>query len=241
MEPASTVEVQIVGGFPFDTGPTPHAEVHFLDASGAHVSGSPFIADGAGVHTFRVRTVGPQGGDPGTGVDVAKVRVIVTAGDFVLEKVYFRTPVVAVATSAADPTLTFGPFEEVNQGMTIQGPNLKDIFLSTPVGGEFVILELVALSRRNSAIEHTIESLALFEQDDAILEPETNYRVTVRTKRIGKPAGNPDAGKVDLSPDFVELIYLRTAALPGIGIPAIPAGTAPPDAAATTGFEDLSM
>jgi hypothetical protein len=243
--PATTVEVQIFGGVPFDSGPTPSAEVHFLDADGADVPGSPSIAVGPGQYKFRRRKVGIGGGDLGTGVDIAKVVVIVTAGEFVVEKAYFRTPVVAVATTNEDPSLVFGPFTEDNGQVRVEGPNLKDIFLSTPVGGEFVILALTALSKGNEAVSHTIESLALFEQDDAVLEPDTNYRLTVRTKRAGDAGSganaNPDATKVNVTPEFVEQVYLRTAPLPGIGVPAIPEGTAPPGAAATTGFEDLGF
>jgi hypothetical protein len=232
--PASTVEVQLFGAVLFDVGPTPRAEVHFLDAAGNDIPGSPSLAVGSGPFKFR-RT------KQGAGAEIAKVVVIVTDNEFVVERVYFRTPVVAVATTTEDSSLVFGPFTEVNGRLSIEGPNLKDIFLSTPVGGEFVIEELTALSRRNDAISHTIESLSLFEQDDAVLEPETNYRLTVRTKRAGDAGSNQDAGKVNTSPAFVEQMYLRTASLPGIGVPAIPEGTAVQGTTPTTGFEDLGF
>lgn len=177
------------------------------------------------------------------GPDIVKVTIVATQGKLCVEKTYFRTPVTAIATSSVDPALTFGPFVETEEGkLAIQGSSLKDILLGTRFGGEFAILSITVTSRRSSVVKHTLEALAQFSQDDAILEPETNYRLTVRTVRAGNATGNSDAAKAGGLPiSFVEQAYFRTASLPGIGVPNPPTAPQTDFDPRATGFEDLSF
>jgi hypothetical protein len=174
-------------------------------------------------------------------------RIVVNAGDganFVVERIHVRTPVRATARRADDGSTLYGPFTEVDGLITIKGVNLGSIFLTNPCGGEFVIVELSIPSRQDQRIKHTYASLARLTAADEVLEPDTDYRLTVTTHRDVSTNSSNAQGVAGDDP-FTERLYFRTAALPGIGVPDVPEGTqtgsTDPAQKPLTGFEDLAF
>lgn len=183
-------------------------------------------------------------GDQTLRFDAQDIAVVAIAAntDLILSQVLFRTPVQAVAFSASSPTTELGRFTEDSSGLLrVQGADLGTIYLYTPTGGHFSILELSVPFRTDDILRHTVEALQQYNSEGPVLEPEANYRLTLRTRRTA--AGRNDTTRgVDGSFEFAELAYFRTAALPGIGVPAAPEGTvtSDPSVPPLTGFEDLS-
>jgi hypothetical protein len=239
IEPALVVEVGLFSAASVGEPQETQATVRLFDASGPTASQT---VSGPGPALLRL-----------AGTQISSVEIQATEGNFLLETIYFRTPIVAATFSANDPTAGIGLFTEVDGVVTVRGPNLSDIFLGSRYGGEFVIVDLAIPSRQDEIMRHTIDSLARFGAEDEVFEPETNYRLTVTTTRAAtssRPAANkpPSFPQLEATDAFAEKVYFRTAAPPGIGLPDPPDGTAtgtadpnvqPP--APATGFEDLSM
>jgi hypothetical protein len=223
--PALAVELRLYGGVV-----TPRARIQLFDSSGNPLLSPAQEIGGADIvlrYDFD---------------DIAKVTITVVDDRFVLSRIVFRTPVTAVAFSASSPTTEIGRFVEDSQGLVhVQRNDLGKIYLFTPTGGDFLFLELSVAFRTDEIIRHTIESLDQFNSEGPVLEPETDYRLTVRTNRTAD-GRNDHTDPVNGTFDLTESVYFRTAALPGIGVPAAPEGTVTGDPAVQprTGFEDLS-
>lgn len=209
----------------------PQGRVTAFDASNG-VIGAPQAIDS---HTVHLTFFGP-------GIHRIEVQVDNNPrpGNFVLTKILVRTPVVAVATvNGESPDV--GPFVEQNGLIVVTTPEstLDTIYLSTPSGGEFVIVEISIPSRRDEVIRHTVAALAQFDADDPVLEPDTHYRLQIVTRRTtASQSGNVPAGMKG-EDDYTESVYFRTARLPGLGVPAQPATDE--SNVTTTGFEDLTF
>ena len=162
-------------------------------------------------------------------------------GSFLIQRIEIRTPVHALIETGSEST---EEFTEVDGVIEVRGTNLGTIWLSDITGGQFLILEVAIPSRKDDVMRHTIASLAQFTEQGPVLEPETHYRMTVRTVRTAAHVSG-DAAAVDATTPFKEQMYFRAAALPGIGVPAVPAGTqtgtTDPSKPPATGFEDLSL
>jgi hypothetical protein len=173
--------------------------------------------------------------------DIASVAIAANT-DLILLQVLFRTPVNAVAFSASSPNTEIGRFVEDSEGLVrVQGDDLGTIYLYTPTGGDFTLLELSVPFRTDDIIRHTVEALQQYNSAGPVLEPETDYRLTLSTRRTAAGRNDTTHG-VDGTFEFTELAYFRTAPLPGIGVPAAPEGTvtSDPGVPPLTGFEDLS-
>jgi hypothetical protein len=229
-EPALEFQLELVGFS--DEGGDARADVLLFDAVGNSIPASPDHV-GSGAQTVRYRAT--------DATKIAEVVVTSTVGFFLIHRIEVRTPVKALVQTA---TGIGGTFVEQNGVIKVVGTGLGTIWLSDVTGGQFLILEIAIPSRKDDVIRHTIASLAQFSEQGPVLEPETHYRMTVRTVRSATHVSS-DAAAVDATTLFKEQMYFRAAALPGIGVPAIPAGTqtgtTDPSKPPVTGFEDLSL
>ena len=157
-----------------------------------------------------------------------------------MDVLHARTAVSAVAVSA-DGQDSFGPFEEVDGVITVIGDDLGLVKLGTPRRCEFTIMELCMPNRRLELDRRTFSSLDLLAEEDAIFEPQADYRMVVTSRRKDHGvSGNNDASKVNEDIKIVEQAYFHVVGPPGIEAPDKPA-TPPPSGqeGSETGFEDL--
>lgn len=223
------MELQLVlFGATSGEGPNVGAEIQLYDSDKAPLLFPAQQVSGAGHHTVRFKQAG-----------IDEIVVTTLAGSFIIQRVDVRTPVRALAQT---PGGIVGIFSEVDGVIQVLGSGLQKIWLADECGGQFLILELSIPSGREEVIRHTISSLSQFNEEGPVFEPETHYRVTVRTQRVATHQSG-DATAVDGTTTFTEQLYFRTAALPGVGVPAVPVGTqtgtSDPSKPPVTGFEDL--
>src|SRR5207244_1003231 len=125
------VEIGAFSEFSVDNpSQSPIAEVQAFDSGDASLFDPPRVLS---PNNPRVRL---------EGTDIKRVTVTAEQGDFLIEDIYVRTPIMALATSASDPTIEIGTFSEVDGLVTVRGLDLGKIFLTTVCGGEFIIPEL---------------------------------------------------------------------------------------------------
>lgn len=170
-------------------------------------------------------------------LDINTIVITLQSEDLVLlTHIEVRTPVLALAEST-DGLL--GPFVEQDDGLIkVVGPNLGNIYLGNTCGGEFLILELSLKWRKQDITKHTVDSLQYFKGSGPLFEPETDYRLTIKTQRDSTTGKRDATGPVNAQTGITEQLYFRTAPLPGIGVPAVPGD---PNNTSATGFEDLGF
>jgi hypothetical protein len=223
------VDVGVLSGPDSDGTPNRADLIAFTDTGVRQVT-----ALSLGRQGFRVRLTG-----------VRIVRVAIRTGGTLgahIFRVHARTPVSATAVSR-DGSEVFGPFEEVDGLIRVVGDDLGLIELGTPRRCEFTLMELCTPNRRLELNRHTISSLDLLGEEDAIFDPQADYRLVVTTRRNDHAVqGNNDAANVNEDIKIVEQAYFHVVGPPGIEVPDKPA-TPPPAAGSNegnaTGFEDL--
>lgn len=233
--PASMVELKILN---YESeGPPGSSRVDLYDSTGTLLSDSPGdLEPNQDELTIRVKHK-----------DIGRIVITNTSvgleGIVLLDQIQFRSPVNALAMHASSPDLPIGVFQEQDGLIQIKADDLGVIYLSTVMGAQYTISELSLPSRTDQVIQHMFDSLAQFQSEDAIFEPETDYRLTITTSRKVTPT-NETATKLGIGGKnpivFAETSYFRTSAPPGIGVPSVstvPNSTDTP----TTGFEDLSF
>jgi len=217
---------------PLTSGPSVLATVEIFDSAGNPILDIPRDVP-SNTGTVRIAADG-----------ISEIVVTASSSDYppYLKFVLVQTPVRAVAESSEGMV---GPFTADPNGLIkIKGINLRTIYLGAACGGQFLILELAIPSRRVEVIQQTIDALQRFNEAGPVFEPETNYRLTITTQRDSAPSKAASTGPVKAYTSITEQVYFRTAALPGIGIPDLPAGTQNGTGAPTsplTGFEDLGF
>ena len=231
--PMLVVQMELFG--PTTNPPGAQLDVQLFDSDGVAIPGSN-------------RTVSPGLTTVQLEYDDAAEVVLTSSANatFVLQHIYVRSLIQALVTTSGDGNDVVSAIEEDGL-VTVKGTNLGPIYVGNSTGGEFLILEIEIPSRKDDVIRHTIAALAQFSQEGPVLEPETNYRLTIGTIREAIPVSGDTKGVKAKTP-FKEQVYFRTAGLPGIGVPALPVGTQAPPAGpdnpapvATTGFEDVSF
>ncbi|HWN43317.1 MAG TPA: hypothetical protein VNW71_13910, partial [Thermoanaerobaculia bacterium] len=140
----------------------------------------------------------------------------------------------------ADDTV-YGPFfpDPKGGGLLISGPGLTVTEITS--NGAFCLEQICvtpdpeagALVRREEKIDHIREELSLWSDDAPVLEPNTEYQLTIKTK-AELEGGN--------TWNLTEHAYFRTEGPPGLTHLAIPKGTdtTDPSKPFVTGLEDLT-
>jgi hypothetical protein len=227
--PALEVELVLFGELFGSEDNVGGALVQFFDPQGSPLLAEPRVVD-VGASRVRFRAA-----------EIASIEITCDTARFVLERIFIRSPLEATAISNSDPTALYGPFEEEDGLLTVKGTDLGTISLSSRLGGVFLLLELSLPSRQDEVIRHIVESLEQFKQAGPVFEPETNYRLTINSNRDARNRSQ-DAKNAAAKFDFKELTFFRTAALPGVGVPAAPEGTQTSNnSTPVTGFEDLGF